>query len=232
MSHHRQTWRRSMDKVKVRPFRPHEKKKLRRMKRQRKNAVNAQRARILLLASGGVRNRDIAWRLGCSPQWVRVILHRFNDGGLDAIRWHPYLHVAGGPRRFSADVIEQIAEVALSSPAALIGMTRWSLAKLRDYLVEQKILPGISRAWLRVLLRRYRIRWRRTKTWKESTDPDFVRKYRALRRLYRRRPKGGRRICVDEFGPLNLLPRHGACFTGPGQRVQRHRATYTRKGGV
>src|SRR5262249_25039940 len=85
---------------------------------------------------------------------------------------------------------------------------------------------------LRVLLRRYRIRWRRTKTWKESTDPDFVRKYRALRRLYRRRPKGGRRICVDEFGPLNLLPRHGACFTGPGQRVQRHRATYTRKGGV
>jgi transposase len=50
--------------------------------------------------------------------------------------------------------------------------------------------------------------------------------------LYRRRPEGGRRICVDEFGPLNLQPRHGACLMGRGKRLERHRATYNRKGGV
>jgi hypothetical protein len=129
-------------------------------------------------------------------------------------------------------VVEQIGEVALSSPKALIGMTRWSLDKLRLYLAEQKVLAHISREWLRNLLRRLRVRWRQTKTWKESNDPQFWQKYRCIRALYRRRPEGGRRFCVDEFGPLNLQPRHGRCWTGPGNRLERHRATYQRRGGV
>jgi transposase len=37
---------------------------------------------------------------------------------------------------------------------------------------------------------------------------------------------------VDEFGPLNLQPRSGLCLAGPGKRVERHRATYNRRGGV
>jgi transposase len=221
-----------MDTVRVQPLRPYEQKKLQRMKRQRTNAVNGRHARIILLSRGGLRNRDIALRVGCTPQWVRTIIHRFNAQGLDGITWYPYLHAAGAPRRFTADLIEQIAEVALSSPRALIGMNRWSLAKLRHYLLGQKIIAGISREWLRRLLRRCRVRWRRTKTWKESNDPQFWEKYRRIRALYRRRPKGGRRICVDEFGPLNLQPRHGTCFAGRGRKVQRHRATYSRKGGV
>src|SRR5262249_27184670 len=94
------------------------------------------------------------------------------------------------------------------------------------------IVPAISRAWLGVLLRRLRVRWRRTKTWKESKDPEFRRKLRRIKGLYRRRPAGGRRISVDEFGPLNLLPRAGRCLAGRGKGVQRHRATYSRKGGV
>jgi transposase len=221
-----------MDKVKVRPFRPHEQKKLRRMKRQRCNLVNHRHARILLLSRGGLPNRRIAAHVDCSPQWVRIVIHRFNAHGLDGVTWYPTHHAAYGPRRFTADLAEQIAEVALSSPVALIGMNRWSLSKLRQYLVEQKVIGALSREWLRTLLRRRGVRWRRTKTWKESTDPLFVQKYRAIRRLYRRRPDGGRRVCVDEFGPLNLLPRHGCCLAGRGKKVQRHRATYRRRGGV
>jgi hypothetical protein len=98
--------------------------------------------------------------------------------------------------------------------------------------VEQKVVAAIGREWLRVLLHRLGVRWRRTKTWKESDDPEFVRKYRRIKRLYRRCPAGGRRLCVDEFGPLNLLPRGGACLAGRGKKVERHRATYHRRGGV
>jgi len=221
-----------MDKVKVRPLRPYEKRKLPRLKRQKANAVNARHARIVLLSRGGVRNRDIAEKVDCTAQWVRRVIHRFNEHGLDGITWYPWMHACGQPRRFSAEVVEEIAEVALCSPVALIGMTRWSLAKLRDYLLEQGIVASISRAWLRTLLRRRGVRWRRTKTWKESTDPDFWPKYRRIKRLYRRRPAGGRRLCVDEFGPLNLLPRHGRCLAGAGKKVERLRATYNRKGGV
>jgi transposase len=221
-----------MDKVRVRPLRPYEQRKLHRLKRQMTSAVNSRHARIVLLSRGGLRNRDIASLVDCSPQWVRTVIHRFNGDGLYGILWYPWLHASHRPRRFLADVREQVAEVALSGPKALIGMTRWSLGKLRGYLVEQKIVASISREWLRVLLRRAGVRWRRTKTWKESTDPEFWPEYQAIRRLYRRRPQGGRRVCVDEFGPLNLLPRAGACLAGRGKRVERHRATYSRKGGV
>jgi transposase len=130
-------------------------------------------------------------------------------------------------------LLEQIAEVALSSPQALIGMTQWSLGKLRAYLVGQKIISHISLDWLHTLLVRFGIRWRHTKTWKQSTDPEFQQKYRRVRRLYAHRPKGGRRLCVDEFGPLNLQPRQGQCLAMKGRkRVDRHRATYHRQGGI
>jgi transposase len=221
-----------MDKVRVRPLRPYEHKKLRRLKRQRANAVNACHARIVLLSRGGLRNRAIAQRVERSPQWVRTVIHRFNAKGLAGITWFPWMHASYQPRRFQAEVLEQIAEVALASPVALIGMTRWSLRTLRGYLLEQRVVARISCEWLRTMLRRLGVRWRRTKTWKESTDPDFWPKYRRRSRRYRHRPKGGRRLCVDEFGPLNLQPRHGRCLAGCGKREERHRATYNRKGGV
>jgi len=220
-----------MDKVVARKLRPWEGRKLQRMKRQLTNAVNSRHARIILLSRGGVRNRQTAERCGCTAAWVRQIIHRFNDGGIEAITWYPYYGVRGGPRKFVAEVAEQIAEVALSPPKELIGMSVWSLPKLREYLVAQGIVESISLEWVRQILRRRKIRWRHTKSWKESTDPEFWPKYRRIRHLYARRPPDGRRISVDEFGPLNLLPRHGKHYARTGH-VDRLRATYHRTGGV
>lgn len=219
------------DKVRVRPLRPHEKIKLRRLIRQRRNAVNSRNARIIMFAVGNQRNAVIAATVGCTATWVRQTIHRFNEDGIAGITWYPWFQ-SRSPRTFSVAVREQIAEIALSSPVSLIGLKQWSLPKLRQYLIEQKIVASISIRWLGEILRRYKVRLRRTKTWKESTDPLFAEKYRAIRRLYRQRPANGRRLCVDEFGPLNLQPRHGSCRTGPGKGVERLRATYSRKGGV
>src|SRR5437899_12370371 len=120
-----------MDKIRVRPLRPHEQKKLLRRKRQRTNTVNSRHARIVLLSRAGLANRDIARQVDCTPQWVRIIIHRFNAAGLDGITWFPYYQTRGTPRKFFADVREQIAEVALSSPKVLIGMNQWSDPRLR-----------------------------------------------------------------------------------------------------
>lgn len=220
-----------MDKVVARKLKPWEGRKLHHMKRQLTNSVNSRHARIILLSRGRYRNRHIAERCGCTPTWVRKIIHRFNQAGLEAITWYPYYCSRAGPQKFLADVIEQIREVALSPPKELIGMSVWSLAKLREYLIAQKIVPAISLEWLRQILRRGKIRWRHTKTWKESTDPQFWAKYRRIRRLYAKRPKGGRRICLDEFGPLNLQPRPGKHYARTAH-VDRLRASYSRKGGV
>lgn len=220
-----------MDSVVARKPRPWERQRLHRMKRQLGNAVNSRHARAILLSWGGVSNRRIAELCDCSARQVRKILHRFNSGGIEAITWYPLDGHCGGSRKFSPDVVEQICEVALSPPRQLIGMAVWSLAKLRDYLVAQRIVPGISRERLRQLLRERKICWRHTKTWKESPDPEFWAKYRRVRRLYGHRPAGGRRICVDEFGPLNLQPRHGRHWARVGH-VDRLRATYKRTAGV
>jgi len=221
-----------MDTVRARRLKPYERLKLRSMKRQSTNAVNGRHARIILLSVGGVSNRQIAERIDCTPQWVRIIIHRFNGAGIDGIAWYPYYCGHGGPRQFFAEITEQIVEIALSSPKALIGMNCWSLPKLRAYLIEQKIVASISVSRLHEILRERKVRWRHTKTWKDSTDPEFWPKYRAVRRLYKHPPSNGRVICVDEFGPLNLQPRGGGCLVGSGKRVERHRATYHRHGGV
>lgn len=222
-----------MDRVRTRTVAPPERRKLHRLKRQATNQVNSSHARIILLSSGGVSNREIARLVARTPQWVRQIIHRFNQGGVGAVEWYPAMQADNSPRKYFADTVEQIAEIALSSPQSLIGMTQWSLSKLREYLVSQKIVPSISLDWLHTLLLRFHIRWRHTKTHKDSNDPEFGPKHRRIRRLYGRRPKNGRRICVDEFGPLNLQPQPGQCLAMKGRKhVDRLRATYSRQGGV
>ena len=165
-----------MVRVRARTPNPYEREKLHRMKRQATNAVNSRHARVILMSRGGFSNADIALRVDYSEVWVREIIGRFNNGGVPAISWYPYYCAHGGPRKFFADTVEQVVEVALSSPKVLIGMNCWSLPKLREYLIEQKILGSISLSWLRAILRDRKVRWRHTKTWKDSTDPEFWRK--------------------------------------------------------
>ena len=83
-----------------------------------------------MLSVGHQKNAAIAAMVGCSAVWVRKVIHRFNDAGIDGITWYPWFQVRSA-RVFTDDLREQIAEVALSSPIALIGMTQWSLPKLR-----------------------------------------------------------------------------------------------------
>ena len=221
-----------MRHVQVRTVSPPERKKLHRMKRQRLNSVESSHARVILFSCGGVCNQEIAARIGYTIQWVRKLIHRFNREGLVAVRWKPESHTHGSTK-FDDGIVQQITDIALSSPKELIGLTQWSLRKLREYLISQQIIESISLQRLCELLKRCDVRLRRTKTWKQSNDPLFWEKYRRIQRLYRRRPKNGRRICIDEFGPLNLQPRGGNCYTKPGVKdVERHRATFHRYGGV
>jgi hypothetical protein len=103
------------DIVRVRRLRPYEKVKLRRLMRQRRNTVNSRNARMVMLAVGQRRNCIIAEMVGCSVQWVRQIIHRFNEDGIDGITWYPWFEVRS-PRMFTIDICEHIAEIALSSP--------------------------------------------------------------------------------------------------------------------
>ena len=89
----------------------------------------------------------------------------------------------------------------------------------------------ISTETVRKILRKAGIRWQATKTWKASKDPDFAAKMARILALYDRPPAGGRVLCLDEFGPLNLQHRPGRGWF-PRRRPVRRRATYTRTAGV
>jgi hypothetical protein len=81
----------------------------------------------------------------------------------------------------------------------------WSLSKLADYLAVAGI-ASVSREAIRQILHAGGVRWQATKTWKASTDPDFIAKMRRLLDLYDHPPADGRVVCANEFGPLNCSP--------------------------
>jgi hypothetical protein len=111
-----------------------------------------------------------------------------------------------------------------------LAFSTWSLAKLAEYLAATGVAV-VSRETIRQILHAGGIRWLATKTWKASTDPGFLAKMRRVLDLYDHPPVGGRVICADEFGPLNLQPRPGKAWR-PAAHPARLRATYRRTGGV
>ena len=74
------------------------------LKRQLANTVNSRHPRVILLSRGAVCNREIARRVGYTAAWVRQIIHRFNEGGVDALTWYSYFCNFGEPRRFLAEI--------------------------------------------------------------------------------------------------------------------------------
>jgi transposase len=183
-------------------------RKLQRITRTSKDPVRMRRAIVVMMSGQGQTVRDITSVLQVSEDYVRDAIHAFNERGFDALdpKW------SGGRRRKIGEQIrEWICLIARTSPAecGLTGFSTWSLTKLRDHLLAQGIVAELSRETLRPILHASGISWQTTTTWKPSPDPDFIAKMRRVLDLNDHPPADGRVVCVDEFGPLNLLPRKG-----------------------
>jgi hypothetical protein len=89
----------------------------------------------------------------------------------------------------------------------------------------------VSRETLRRILHEGKVSWQTTTTWKSSNDPDFIAKMHRVLALYGTPRTDGWVVCVDEFGPLNVMPRKGKAWR-PLRSPRRLRATYNRYDGV
>ena len=213
----------------VRPVSMTEGQRLQRIGRTARDPVRLRRAIVVLMSAQGQPVPDIAHLLDCSQEYVRGVIHAFNDIGFKALdpKWS-----GGRPRTISEQARRQIQLIARCRPGDLgLAFSAWSLTKLAEYVVDTGVVASVSRESIRQILRAAGISWQATKTWKASTDPEFVIKMRRVLDLYDHPPAGGRVICADEFGPLNLQPRPGRGWRPAGHPV-RLRASYRRTAGV
>jgi transposase len=212
----------------VRPVTMTEGRRLQRIGRTAKDPVKLRRAIVVLMSAQGQSAPDIAHLLDCSPEYVRGVIHAFNESGFAALdpKWS-----GGRPTTISEQARRQICLIARCCPRDLgLAFSTWSLTKLAEYLAVAGI-ARISRESIRQILHAGGINWLATKTWKASTDPQFLEKMHRVLDLYDHPPADGRVICTDEFGPLNLQPRPGRAWR-PAGHPTRLRATYRRTGGV
>jgi transposase len=174
--------------VRVRRLSDQEGQKLQRIvRRGSTSSVRYRRAMMLLASAGGNRVPVIAQLVQADEDTVRDVIHRFNEIGLAALdpRW-----AGGRPRLLSPDDEDFAVATAKTRPTRLgRPFTRWSIRKLAGYLhtVPDREI-GIGREALRCLLARRGVTFQRTKTWKESTDPQYDAKLDRIEHLLEHLP--------------------------------------------
>ncbi|MBA3433244.1 MAG: IS630 family transposase [Actinobacteria bacterium] len=211
----------------VRVLAPAEGQRLKRLSKRAKHDSTRQRAMILLGSATLMSPAEISDMLLTDESHVRKVIHDFNERGFDSLRPR---YGGGRPRRISTDDEQRIVAIAGARPDTLgVPFTRWSLAKLSEYLGGQGI--SVSPAQLARLLARAGLSFQRSRSWKASPDPEYEAKAARVLALYRQRPPGGVVISFDEMGPVGLRPQPGRGWARRG-RPERQRATYTRRHGI
>lgn len=152
-------------------------KKVQTILRRSADRVAMRRAQVIALSGQGMRVQDIARAVCLTEEYVRILIRRFNREGsalFAAAEWK------GRPVEFTEELQAEIVECALCPPRVVRQpFNQWSLEKLKAYLVQARIVKTVSIETLRTILHEHGVRLQRTKTWKESTDPEFERKKNA-----------------------------------------------------
>ena len=178
------------------------------------SVVSWRRASVVLASAGGNTVPVIARLAATSRDRVREVIHRFNDEGMASLgpRW-----AGGRPRRITTDDEDFIVGAATTRPEALgLPFTRWSLRRLAAYLGDnQTRVVKISAERLRQILAARGVTFQRTKTWKESNDPERDAKLDRIEEVLGAFPQ--RCFAFDEFGPLTIRPVAGAGWALAGR---------------
>jgi transposase len=171
------------------------------VRRGKQDTVRVRRAMMIMASASGTPVPAIARLVAADEDTVRGVIHRFNEIGLGALdpRW-----AGGRPRQISSEDEKFIVATALTHPKRLgRPFTRWSVRKLAGN--PQRVVR-IGRERLRLILGEHEISFQRTRTWKESADPDFDAKLDRIEQVTSAFPD--RCFAFDQFGPLSIRPCH------------------------
>ncbi len=140
--------------------------------RRSDDAIKVKRAQIIIASAQKRRVPEICQSFGFSRDYVSDVIHDFDKVGFQALE-SKYKNCGKNPE-FTEEDRRRIINAAISKPSDFgLPFTCWSLTKLRDYIVNQGYIESISIETIRQILIENGIKYRHTKTWKESNDPEF-----------------------------------------------------------
>lgn len=155
----------------------------------------AERSRIVLLVADGLRNGEVAGRLGVHRNTVTKWRRRFEAERLDGLVDEPR---PGQPRTISDQKVDEVITKTLES--APKDATHWSTrAMAKETGLNQ---TAVHRIW-----RAFGLQPHRAETFKLSKDPQFVAKVRDVVGLYLNPPERAVVLCVDEKSQIQALDR-------------------------
>lgn len=156
----------------------------------------ALRARIVLASADGVSNRQIAADLDVTRTTVILWRTRFAEGGCDALVEDAPR--SGRPKTITAEQIAWIVDETRNTTPP--DATHWSTRSMAEHAGVSP--EAVRRIWVAHGLKPHRVR-----TFKMSTDPDFVAKLRDVVGLYLAPPDRALVLSVDEKSQIQALDR-------------------------
>ena len=154
----------------------------------------AGRARVVLLASEGVANYEIAARVGMSRPTVNRWRVRYAELGMAGLGDQKR---SGRPR--TVDQAKIIA-ATLTPPSKSLGVTHWSSRLLAPRL-------GVDHSTVAAAWKKYGVKPWKAETFKFSTDPELVAKVTDVVGLYLAPPQNAIVLCCDEKSQVQALDR-------------------------
>jgi transposase len=155
----------------------------------------ALRSRVVLAAAEGLKNTEIAERLGVTRPMVTKWRNRFAEHRLDGLTDEPR---PGRPRTVTDDKVEEVIVRTLETTPK--DATHWSTRSMaREVGLTQS---AVLRIW-----KAFGLQPHRSETWKLSKDPQFIAKVRDVVGLYLNPPERAVVLCVDEKSQIQALDR-------------------------
>lgn len=154
-----------------------------------------QRVRIVLLASEGLGNLEIAVRLGLHRNSIGKWRTRYLSDGLAGLHDKPR---SGKPRQYSPAQIQKVVTKVCGKPPK--GRSRWSHTSLAKAV-------NMPRSVVQRILKSHDLHPHRLRTFNFSPDPEFEEKLLEVVGLYMSPPQNAMVICMDEKTGIQALDR-------------------------
>lgn len=186
--------------------------KLNKLRHSRKSPVRlVERLDIVLLASEGKSNQEIAYKLGFSENKVGRWRNRFSKRGLQGIEKDlPRGHNHGGKKSLSQKRL-RTKIIRMTTQEKPPTATHWTTRTLAKKLNTTHSF--VHRVWKSVGLKPHLFN-----TFKVSNDPHFEEKLNDVVGLYLNPPENAVVFCVDEKSSIQALNR-----TQPGLPIKKGR---------